>query len=213
MNKVEKAIAAGLTIGACLSPMAKADEVSGDIGYIQSEDPKNSYTEACMGYGLPGDVKGFTFMDFNTDPEKGYYGKSTLIRRVVDDLCARAQVVHGDEPFTKAGLGVEANVPMPKNTSAKIRFMPLWVDDEGIMNDYMEVEACLGANLGKGFSVGASGRINANDGSWCTGGLTAYKDFGRFKVGYDGVLNKGDGKLDPVLEHRFAVRMCFGGKK
>jgi len=211
-NKIKTAVCTGLAGLVGLLPMrAKAGNASGHVGYMRSENPQTSYVETSVDYGLPGDVKANTFLDVYNDG--GYFGKTTLTRKITNWLNARARAIHGNEYFSQAGIGVEAKIPMPNKMFAKLMFMPLWHDGDAPVKNKANAEYVVGADLGKGFDACAWGRINVADPegpTWCAGGISLYKHAGKWKIGYDANLNsRGAGDLSSKIEHRLGVFRKF----
>ena len=195
-------------------PIKAEDNVSGDIGYVHSEVKDNSYVEANVFYKLPGKIKGYTFADFYNG-EGGFVGKTSLNKPLWKGVGPRAQIVHGNRLFTRAGLGIEAKIQkMPKNTYMKMRFMPLWIDENGKLAENRVVAGySCGADLTRGFSLNSYGEMNLgakNGSTWSYGEIELAKKFGDMRLGYSVALNnKGEGKATPDLEHRIALRFNF----
>ena len=153
----------------------------------------------------------YTFVDFYNG-EGGFVGKTSLNKPLWKGVGPRAQIVHGNRLFTRAGFGIEAKIQkMPKNTYMKMRFMPLWIDENGKLAENRVVAGySCGADLTRGFSLNSYGEMNLgakNGSTWSYGGIELAKTFGDLRLGYSVALNnKGDGKATPDLEHRIALR-------
>ncbi len=212
---------AGAISLASLLPTQKAEaqgNVSGNVEYIQSEKPDNSYARLQGFYTLPKDVKGFTFLEFYKNGN-GYFGKTTLDKAVGEGFGARAVAYHANEPLKKAGLGVTKVVPhLPKNTFAKIGLIPIWAGNKGrAIGDKALAQYFANVNLPAGFNLSSFGDwdlITKDKGiQWEYGEINLDKKLNDvFTIGYNPVLfNKGNAV--PRLEHRVVGRVNFGGKK
>jgi hypothetical protein len=212
-----KEIIASLAI-AGLSVFSKptiAGELNGDIGYVHSEEKDRSYVEANVFYGLPARIRGFTFLDFYRG-EGGYFGKTILDKSLVKGLNLRGQVVHGNELYTQAGIGVSFDASgMPPKTFANLSLIPFWMSKDGESIENKSVLGyCVGADLPYDFSIKCFGDVNldSEDGiTWEYGELELSRKIGlNGMMGYSAALaNDGAGKSTPKLEHRIAIRFKY----
>lgn len=201
------ALAAFAAVSPMLANTAYAD-VNGNIKYIQPENSGNSYVELNAFYGLLGDIEGYTFVDFS---DGSYFAKTALEKKIRKGFNARAQIVHANELFTQAGLGVGIAIPdMPKGRDGKIRFMPLWFDKDGeVVKDKVIIGYSFETNLPKGFKLSSVGEWNVANGEWAYGELELGKKINQLvKIGYNAALI-GDGDAIPDLEHRVFVEIDF----
>jgi len=218
MKKTLRNLVAGVIIGAAsLLPMKRAEaQVKGSVEYIQSEVNDNSYPRLNMFYSLPGKIGGFTFAEFYK-ANKGYFARTNLNRPITKSIGPRATMIHAGKPLSQIGLGVGATVPyMPKNVSANVGLLPVWMDNEGrIVKDKIEAQYFVNANLPLGFNVNSFGNLNvaAQGGpQWEYGEISAGRNIGPFRVSYNpALLNKGNAV--PKLEHRVTISLDFGSKQ
>ena len=196
---------------AAASPEKVEAQVSGNVEYIQSERSDGSQIKLRGFYGLPQDVRGFTFIELQ---EGGYFGKTYLDREVSNGIGPRLMAVHGNEPLSETALGINAVVPYtPKNVFATVNVLPLWLGNEGkavgdkaFVGYFFNVE-----NLPLGLELSGFGDwdVLAEGGAqWDYGEINLKRGIGPFFVGYNPVLfNKGNAV--PKLEHRVNIGVNF----
>ena len=210
----KQALVVGATLLSALTGTKANDSFNGDIGVLANRNNRDSYAEANVFYKLPGEVKGYTFMDLYNDGSSGYFGKTELTKSIGKNLALRTQVVHGNEFATEAGLGLKLTVPgLPKSTFATVYAMPLWANSNGREGNECKVGYFISQDLPANFYASSYGEANvsaANGATWGYGEIELGKKFGNWKVGLDVALNSaGDGKLAPALEARGVARYNF----
>lgn len=212
--KIKNIIAGGLVVLATILPMKASAGLAGQATYFRpvAEETTGSYARAEGFYKLPGDIKGYTFVDLNKDG-KGYFGKTALQKEIVNGISARARVIHANDLVSKVGLGANIELPSPKNTKLNLRPMPIWVDADG---NRVENESRVGyfatANLPYGICASSFGDWNvaSKDGvQWGYGEVEVSKDLGHgVSAGYNASLTN-DGDATPDANHRAAVKVKF----
>ncbi len=188
-----------------------APEVS--MEYFASKKPESSYLRPSMTFALPGQIKGYSFVEMYKDGA-GYLGKTILKRPLGDGTFALDSVtVHGDEPFTRTSLGASVSLPMPKGSYASVKFLPIWIDKSGkLIHERMVIAYAAGVDCGAGVTLASFGDIDVGPKSgsqWGYGELSLMKKFSKsFEAGYCGALI-GHGDATPRLEHRLGVKYTF----
>jgi len=208
-------IGIGLLGLASLFPGRADAGVKGDIRYFHAEKSVPSYLELNLNYGLPFGIKGASWMEFFTRNGerfkygKGYLGKTTFTK-VVNGGGLRVEVRNIDKPFSQAGFGVQAGIPIPKKASKRfsgfLKFLPLWINDKGkVMDNRVIAGYGVNVNLPYGFNAGSFGEVNIPEGlksaQWAYGEIIMGKRFRNFNFTYNPVL-LGTGNFMPKLEHR-----------
>jgi len=218
-----KGIGLAAILGAASLMPSTAEAISGGIRRVQSIDHEgskvtnNSYPELQMGYGLPFGVGGFTFLDFYGN-KVGYFGKTALEKNIIEGVGVRTQIVHSNQAYGQQGFGLKANIPhLPKGISAKVYFMPAWTDQKGKnVKDKKMAGFSASAKLPLEFNLSTYGEWNTQTRQWSYGEI----ELGRqIKLGnnesiilsYNPAL-KNHGDMSPILEHRVALQIPFGGK-
>jgi hypothetical protein len=210
MKKANK-LATGLLMGAlALAPIKEGlSQIKGNVEKIFSQKKENSYVRLNAFYGLPLGINGYTFIEHYKDG-KGYFGKSMLAKPITKNLAGKMEMIHINDPLSQAGFGLEATLPTPKGTTAKVKFLPVYLDDKG---KYVKDKKVLGyfifADLGKGFEFSGFGEYNADAKQWGYGEFELNKSLGKgIKIGYNPALMP-EGKPLPKVEHRAKVQINF----
>jgi len=195
-----------------LAPKKTHADINGSLEAIVSEKKENSYARLNGFYQLPGEINGFTFLEFYKDG-KGFFGKSMLTKGLSKTFSVKGELVHINEPVTYAGVGLGLNLPMPKGSYGSLKVLPVWVDKQGkYAPNKVIVGYVAGADLGKGWSMSSFGEANiaAKQGpKWCYGEVAVTKEIGKgVNVGYIPAL-KPVGKLAPKIESRVGVQIRF----
>lgn len=165
-----------------------------------------------------GNTKGYTWSDFGT--EGGYFGKSTFTTPVSDKASLKTQVVHGNEPFTQAGIGATANVPyLPKGFYANVGVVPFWMNKNAeFVKDKAIASYYISASLPKGLLISSFGEANVFDRAgptWSYGEIDISKQLTeKLNVGFNiPMTSKGPGKITPEIKTaRLKVQYSLGGK-
>lgn len=205
-------IATGLAAlaGLGLMPSKAQAQVSGNVEYIQSEVDAASYPRFNAFYSTPGDVKGYTFMEFYKGGD-GYFGKSIFSKEIGKGLELRTELNHVNEPLTKTGVGLQRAVPgLPENVFLKLGVLPLWFGNEGKAfgdNTIAQYFVSL-TGLPLGLSADSFGQINLNTGEWGYGEVGVGRDVGPVTVRYNpALLNKGGAV--PEVQQRVSLGVKF----
>lgn len=192
---------------ATTSVKAKA-QIDGDIEYIHSEFNKNSYPRTNFFYELPGDTKGFTYLEFYKD-DKGYFGKTSLEKKIDYGINSKVQIIHLNEPFNHIGFGFSAGITYPKKGIAKISFMPKWYNNHGKKKKKIILGYYGSIDLFKGFNITSFGEWNIYDKpKWTYGEISLSKKIGDITISYNPSL-RGKGDAVPNLEHRISAKIDF----
>ena len=215
-TKAIKSVALAGLVGISSLLGARAEEpakVTGDIGYVQREDTKSSYTEANTFYKLPGKVSGYTFLDL-ANQGGGVFGKTTITRGLADSgIDAKVQAIHANDACSEVGAGLEAKIPTPKGVFAKVKCTPVWVNSEGKENNKVKAGYFVAMDLPWSMALSSFGEANlANDKgvTWDYGEVELAKKLGNLSVGYNAALvNAGDGKATPEVRNGIALRYKF----
>ncbi len=189
----------------------KAKEVFGSIEHIVSENKEKSSEELNLFYSLPGNIKGYTYIDFFKNGT--YYGKTSLTRKINNKLGMKSQIVNSNNLFSRAGLGGYINIPFQsKNLSGNLSILPLWVNEKGnLMEDYLTAGYFISMKLPKEFKINFYGEWNvlAKGGpSWNYGEIEVEKNIGPICISYrPALIGKGD--ATPKLEQRVSIGFKF----
>jgi hypothetical protein len=185
----------------------KTSRIHGNIEYIQSEHPENSYLRANIFYKLPKKIEGFTFLEL--DKNGDYFGKTYLDREIKKGFGFRAVGIHSGKLLRELGLGVNAVIPKtPKNIFANVGLIPLWI---GSGRNEISLQYFASVDLPKGFNLSSFGEWDFSRGNgpeWDYGEFKLEKRFGSFFVGYNPAL-VGKGNAIPGLEHRATLGVNF----
>ena len=169
--------------------------------------PQSTQRALNLFYQIPGKINGYTFVDLYKNGQ-GYFGKTTLDKEIKYGIGPKAQIVHGNEPYTMEGFGINGVVPMPsKNTFAKVGFTPVWYSPQGRLSNRSIANYYIKSTLPKGFEISSFGEWNltAKDGAkWAYGEIEIGKKIGKVKLSYNPALIS-DGDATPNLENRVAV--------
>ena len=209
-NKLRN-ILTGAAFGlAALLPGKAEAQVTGNAQYIRSERSDGSQIKLNGFYGLPQDVRGFTFVELQ---EGGYFGKTYLDREISNGIGPRLMAVHGNEPLSETALGINAVVPYtPENVFATINVLPLWLGNEGeALGDKAFVGYFFNADLPWGLNLSGFGDwdVLAEGGAqWDYGEFNLKRKIGPLDIGYNPVLYNNDGAI-PRLEHRVNLGINF----
>lgn len=205
MTKTKIGLALALLLGLA-APEAEA--LGGNIKYFQSRQNEDCYAEANTFYQLPGRISGFTFVDFHKN-NNGYYGRTALEKEISHGLALKSQTIHNNDLAVQSGIGISAKMPMPKGTFATVSFIPLWLDNKGIVKDKATVSYFASMNLPYGLNVNNFGEWNVTDRlEWIYGELQLGKKIGNVTLSYNPALN-GKGNAVPKLEHRASISLSF----
>ncbi len=193
-----------------IKKLARA-EINGNLGYIHSEQSEKSHLEANAFYKLPLDINAHTFIDFNKNG-RGYFGKTSLDKKINSHINPRVQIAHVKDIYSQAGLGISANIPTPKNVTAKINFMPLLYSDKELVDKKNILGYFLRFNLPQKFSLKSFGEWNLNSKNGCEwdyGEIELSRKFNNTTIGYLPTLIKKQGSAIPKFEHRACIRLDF----
>lgn len=163
---------------------------------------------------MPGDIKGFTFIDFLEDGDK-YYGETTLNREIKYGIGPRSQITYGTNFHNKFCIGARVDVPkLPKRVSAHVFAMPWWFARSKELRNKSTVGYSLSIKLPYNLFVNHFGEwnLNAKGGKtdWDYGELMAGIKFSDFTLIYNPSLKKQkSGGPKPKLEHRLSLGYWF----
>lgn len=192
------------------TPKTHAD-LKGNLEYINSEKNENSVVRTNAFYTAPFGLKAFTFLDFKKKG-KGYAGKTSLEKEVVNGINVRGRIAHINEPVSEVGVGMSANIPyMPKNTSLSLRFMPQWFSSTGKKIKDKVITGFSGRiKLPKGFNFSMFGQWNiaGEKAKWTYGEARFGKKRGPLEINYGPSLI-GDGDAIPEVEHKISLKANF----
>lgn len=215
MKKTLRNILAGISIGvASLLPMKSNAQINGNIEGIKSFEPEKSYVRTNLFYGLPLEIKGYTFGEFYSDGES-HFIKTSLDKAVYGNFGIKEQIIAGSGFNTRFGLGASATIPTSDKTSAKIYFVPAWIDTKGKKVDNRSIFGYfVSANLPFGFKASNFGEINIgakNGTEWGYGEFSLGRDIlENLSLSYNPALkNNGIGKAVPKLENRVTLKYTF----
>lgn len=193
-------------------------KTSGNLAYFLAEDAKSgnetTYPEINHSTTLPYGMKVSGFLDFYGH-DKGYFGKTTLDKSLTEKLGLRVQAIHVNAPLSQAAFGATYSLPAPKNTFAKVGYLPLFLDSKGNqVDDKQTVAVVVGARVPRNYSFVAFGEVNVagtKGPQWVYGEIEFAKKINdRVSVGLNLQLNnKGAGQIAPEVVPRLAVRGTF----
>ena len=207
IRKIGTAIAAAALALSMAAPAANAGDFRANLEGLASENSDWHYARPNIWYTLPGHIEGYTWGEFYSSG--GYYAETYLDRPVTHGFMVASQMEHIDEPFTQAGIGVGYQIPLPENAYANIKFLPFWMDKDGVAHGKMEINYCAGVELKHGIKLDTFGVVNPKIGQWDYGEVTLTKSIGKkVDAGYSAAL-KNKGTLAPYVEHRAIVRVNF----
>ncbi len=191
---------------------AEAQFNSGVVEYVQPRENSEALGRVQGFYGLPGDVSGFSFMEFYKNGN-GYFGKTYLDKPVLGRIGPRIEVDHVGEPFSYVGAGISTTIPgMPEGGFARVGILPLWRDKNGNMvKNKTMIQYSFGASLPWNMRVGGFGEwnISSPDGlQWGYGEFELVKNFGDMKVGFNPVLWNDEDAI-PEFENRLIIGVNF----
>jgi len=213
MKRTLKSLVTAGAIGlASLMSMKAEAQVHGSVEYIQSEKSENSYSRLNLFYGLPEDVRGFSFIELY-DNGDGYFGRTSLDRKITDDFGVRMHVLYVNEPISKAGFGLNWTPSLSENASARVSLLPLWIGNEGgVIGDRMELQYAGRVDLPLGFNLSGFGILDLLAGKkspqWTYGEFELTQNLGPFKIGYNPVLLNKRG-VTPDMLHRLIAGIRF----
>jgi len=208
---IRNIIAGGLVTLLSILP-TKANDLNGLMEYIHPiENSKGSYVRPNFFYKLPGEIKGFSWMELYQGGD-GYFGETNLEKEVTNGFNLKSQIQHNNTPINRAGFGVSKQVPTPKGTFLKLTVSPIWFDVQGIQKNMKEVAYFSEAKLPFGFTASSFGDWNLADTEgvqWGYGELDLCREVAKgVKLSYNpALLNKGD--AIPKVEHRITAKINF----
>lgn len=206
LTKKAKTIIAGIALAAGLNLSPVNAQTNASLEAITSLEQNNTYLRPTIIYNLGNEIKGMTFHEFYQD--KTHFGKTTLSKNVTDEQALMLQAIYGTFPQTTAGIGVSSVIPSPKGTFAKIYFVPLWANSEGINQDRSIVGYYVSANLPLGMKFHSFGEINVAEKNpkWGYGEIGIEKNITEdLSISYQPALY-GTGLVTPALEHRVDIK-------
>lgn len=212
-NKKKVIIAALGLAGLVAMPSESHSQIKGNIEANISKEP---LVETNFFYGNEKlRTNGFTFLDYYFK-DGGYFGKSTLNTKISKNLSAETQVYHINEPFSKAGIGMNYEVPIKnKDLSLNAAILPLWMNKEGnLIKNNVNAKYFISYNLPKGFSIKTFGQfaVNSKGGpQWKYGEIDLSKKLGennKWVISYNPSLTNREG-IVPKYTHRIALRRKF----
>lgn len=185
-------------------------QVNGTVEHIQSEESENTYLRGNFFYGLPGGINGYSFVELYRG-DNGFFGKTMLTKKLTDELGLKVEALHSNSPLTQVGVGACVDVPMPEGSSLNIKGLPVYFDENGVVDDKAVIGYSGSVKLPGDFKLSSFGEINvgAKGGpEWGYGEIFLGRELGNIIVGYNPAL-KNDGDLSPRLEHRVTVGVRF----
>lgn len=221
MNKIAKKLKniglAALVAGAMTLPTKSYGQTPTlKVNYIHPVTTEDTRVRPEMTYGLPDDVKGYTFIDFYTQHED-YFAKTFLSKEVVGGLEATLEVIQGNNFTDQVGIGTKYNLPLGENAYGNVKLLPVYVDMGG---EFQKDKVVTGFLVGTtvyvpvvgDVDICAFGEINlaAKGGpQWQYGELSVTKDLGNVEFGLSVDLN-GKGKLLPQAAPGLKILHVFG---
>ncbi|HJX06219.1 MAG TPA: hypothetical protein VJ461_05905 [Candidatus Nanoarchaeia archaeon] len=209
-EKAKKAIVGAAIAGTLAMPMKAKADMNGSLEAIAGPTKQSTYLRGNAFYQLPGKIGGYTFIELYQGGN-GYFGKSMLGREIKGGILAKGEIVHCNEPFSEARLGLEAKLPTPKGTTLQVKALPVCVDKDGkIVPRKVMVGYFADVQLGKGWSISSFGDFNALQGGQWEYGEVSLKKYvwDGVSVAYNPAL-KASGKLAPIIEHRVTLGIDF----
>ncbi|MCF7872010.1 hypothetical protein K9L97_03165 [Candidatus Woesearchaeota archaeon] len=204
-----------LALGLATTPL-KAQSTT-EIEGIKSFEAGKSYVRPTVGFELPGEIKGSSFLEIYG--EKGYYGKTTLSKQVEGPISIIGQGVYGSGFDTRYGIGASVGGKITDGIYAKAHIIPLYVDDQGKVQDHKGVAGYyIGADLPLDMKISSFGEIRLDGGKgpeWAYGELSLSKELSdKLSVMYQPALKMHkQGDLKPKIEHRIAMKYKLWGKR
>ncbi|MFH1506654.1 MAG: hypothetical protein ABIE94_06760 [archaeon] len=199
---------AAVTILAATASSALADT---NIGFIQSLEGGKDYAKVSAPYPLPGGINGFSFLELYEN-HGGFFGKTVLDRPVAGGVGPRVRGIHANEPLSSLGIGVSTQVPLlPDNISATVAYLPVWFNEDGVLEDVSLAEYLITAELPWGINLKSFGdwKLGVEDApQWGYGEIIVSIDFEPFTLSYAPAL-RNDGDAIPTIEHRVGISMLL----
>lgn len=209
-----KNMIAGTLIGiVSFFPVKAESQVNGNIKYLQTAEKESvlgSYVEAKALYKLPGNINGFSFVDFYKN-ERGYFGKTNLTKSLKGGLSAKVQNIYVNEPFTEAYLGFNYRIGEKDKYSISVDVLPVVINSEKDWKQNQRADYSVRANLPYDMTISNFGSWKferLENPEWTFGELNITKHVGEVNFGYSGALNS-DGDAAPTLEHRVSIGVNF----
>lgn len=151
MNK----ILSGALAGTALASVVNAQQIdAANVKYFQTLKGKGSYPEVNVLYTLPGEVKGYSWMDRFSDGS--YTGQTQLTKEAVKNVSGMVQFEHGNRPLSWTGLGAMFNIPV-KDGYANVKVLPLWINSQ---REVTPGKGLVGYAYGKSFDGMLNGALN-----------------------------------------------------
>jgi hypothetical protein len=209
-KKTTAIVAAIMSAAISFGAQKAAAQMNGSAEGIVTKDKATSYVRLNDFYSLPGKIGGYTFIELYSG-KAGYFGKTALTKEIGYGISAKGELLHCNEPFTEAHLGLEAKLAMPKGTTLKVKALPLCIDKDGrIVKDKVILGYFVNVDLAKGLSLSSFGEFNA-----LKGGQWGYGEINLKKYVWDGVSISynpaliSQGKLMPTMSQRVTVEIGF----
>lgn len=206
MKHIKKLIAAIGLAGIVSQASAQVGATAFVSRESQSSSP-NAYVEVDHATQLPG-VYVSGFIDLYT--EGGYFGKTSFDRTVGNGLGVRVQAIHANEALTQTGAGISFSPQTPEGTFLVLRYLPIWVDTDGNVEDKQILGYFVSVDFSKDITASSFGEIDvAGSPNFVYGEAEITKKLtDTVSVGANLQLN-GKGGMTPEVVPRVAIRYRF----
>ncbi|MBU1201874.1 MAG: hypothetical protein KJ583_07600 [Nanoarchaeota archaeon] len=166
-------------------------------------------------YTLPGDINGYSFIEFENGD---HFNRNILSKHIYSGVKARMDIKNGSHFKTNAGIGLRYDLSADYdnlNISGGVKLLPVWFNNEGHIENLGTVTVSAGTKLKLSDEVAAKlsafGEINYNakgGPEWCYGEWKASVESGKFDVGVGGNLFKK--KPNSIIpQNQFKINVTY----
>jgi hypothetical protein len=191
--------------------MPSATHAGGSIEAIAATNPaQKDYVRTNVAYELPGDIKGFSFVEWYSDDS--HFGRTNLSKELASteevSIQAKSSTLHKDDKPDAYSLGVGASTQFG-DVKVSGYVLPLWMEQGEITG-----EVRYGASAGTGFETAlgkgyASGFVEFSNDAFLYGEASLGLNLtDKVSVEYNPML-EGNGDMIPGVEHRVQVELRF----
>jgi hypothetical protein len=153
-----------------------------DMQYLQTAEKQTSRIRPTLSYTLPGEVKGFSFIELYND-KSGYLSNTVLQKQIVPKTNLASMIGVSNFKNNSLALGATYTPVKNKNTMVQLGMYPLNLTKEGRTKNLNIATYAVNQQLGKGFSVSSFGQVNVATATWMYGEAALKKSLDNFVEG------------------------------